>query len=270
MCFSRLRGALSWKMKATRAGPASGRANGRPSRGEPASQPASARGCPSRGATLTLGAREMRNHPPSSLSLSALILPLSSTRASSGQALKAKGTEKHSLVSRRYCCVHHEPAAAASPGSGTALPGAARPTTSRCTSWRRLSTSTAAAVRSATSYAADAASAARRSSSSQPSHAASTPTRHAHGTTTICTSTSMAGVRPPAGRPFPQQPGMPPAGGVPAAGPQNPGLQPNAAAMQGRLSPRPPGQPAGTAGVESQMAGLDLQAASPAPLRLSR
>ncbi|KAI3477907.1 hypothetical protein L1887_60214 [Cichorium endivia] len=78
-------------------------------------------------------------------------------------------------------------------------------------------------------------------------------------------STSMAGVRPPAGRPFPQQPGMPPAGGVPAAGPQNPGLQPNAAAMQGRLSPRPPGQPAGTAGVESQMAGLDLQGRQPSP-----
>lgn len=58
---------------------------------------------------------------------------------------------------------------------------------------------------------------------------------------------------------------MPPAGGVPAAGPQNPGLQPNAAAMQGRLSPRPPGQPAGTAGVESQMAGLDLQGRQPSP-----
>ncbi|SOV08103.1 related to Protein transport protein Sec24C [Ustilago sp. UG-2017a] len=72
-------------------------------------------------------------------------------------------------------------------------------------------------------------------------------------------SANMAGARPPASRPFPQQPGAP--GGIP---PQAAGLQSNPA-MQGRLSPRPAGQPGAMAGVESQMAGLDLQARQPSP-----
>ncbi len=143
----------------------------------------------------------MRNHPPSSKASSPLHRSFLFHPPKHRLDRHSKqSTEKHTLVSRWYCCVHHEPAAAASPGSGTAVPGAARPTTSRCASWRRISTSTAAAVRSATSYAADAASAARRSSSSQPSHAAPTSTRHAHGATTIC-SLHEHGRCPPSSRP---------------------------------------------------------------------
>ncbi|SPO32353.1 related to Protein transport protein Sec24C [Ustilago trichophora] len=66
---------------------------------------------------------------------------------------------------------------------------------------------------------------------------------------------NMNAARPPAARPYPQQqqPVM-----------QASGLQPNPH-MQGRLSPRPPAQPGAPANIDSQMAGLDLQARQPSP-----
>nr|QBH67493.1 putative transport protein Sec24C [Ustilago esculenta]QBH67604.1 putative transport protein Sec24C [Ustilago esculenta] len=72
-------------------------------------------------------------------------------------------------------------------------------------------------------------------------------------------TTSMTGTRPLPGRPFPQQPG------APGAGPQQTAVLQSNPQIQGRLSPRPPVQPGAVAGLESQMANLDLQARQPSP-----
>ncbi len=82
--------------------------------------------------------------------------------------------------------------------------------------------------------------------------------------TAAAPSPGMTGVRPAPARPFPQQAGIPPSAGFGGAPQQLGALQPNPA-NQGRLSPRPPGQPGSVADIQSEIAGLDLQARQPSP-----
>ncbi|KAJ9478797.1 putative Protein transport protein SEC24 (putative) [Pseudozyma hubeiensis] len=74
----------------------------------------------------------------------------------------------------------------------------------------------------------------------------------------LAPSTSMVGARPPSGRPFPQQPGLQPSAASAGAPQQTP-------QMQGRLSPRPPAPSGAAGGIESQLAGIQLQDRQPSP-----